>query len=140
MKHWMIICLLLLAATSYGSSFAPIDTSITKATPPKKIPQIVLPVVMSKDCAKIEAVAETISEAISVGAPTYNQGNHIGCYRIYEGAAYKILHKYGAKCKHVQNILEVALEKSYGDYNATEKAWIMRMAFDQILGVPTVTK
>ncbi len=91
------------------------------------------------DCKKIEAVEQIISEAISVGAPTYNQGNHIGCYRVYEGAAYKILYKYGSKCKDVKNTLEDALEKSYGDYSASEKAWIMRMAFDKILGVPTRT-
>ena len=64
----------------------------------------------------------------------------MGCYRIYEGAAYKILHKYSSKCKDVRNLLETALEKSYGNYSAAEKAWIMRMAFDQILGVPTTTK
>ncbi|MDB5257606.1 MAG: HtrA protease/chaperone protein [Chitinophagaceae bacterium] len=89
------------------------------------------------NCKKIDAVEQIISDAISIGAPTYNQGNHIGCYRIYEGAAYKILYKYGSKCKDIKNTLEVALEKSYGDYNASEKAWIMRMAFDKILGVPT---
>jgi hypothetical protein len=94
----------------------------------------------SEDCEKISPIRIIIDEAISVGAPTYNEGNHLGCYRIYEGAAYKILHKYGSKCKEVRNTLESALEKSYGDYNATEKAWIMRMAFDQILGVPTTTK
>ncbi len=92
------------------------------------------------NCNKIDAVEQIISDAISIGAPTYNQGNHVGCYRIYEGAAYKILYKYGSKCKDIKNTLEVALEKSYGDYNASEKAWIMRMAFDKILGVPTTTK
>jgi len=63
----------------------------------------------------------------------------MGCYRIYEGAAYKIIYKYGYKCKEVKRILEAALEKSYGDYSASDKAWIMRMAFDSILGVPTTT-
>ena len=141
MKRWIITCLFLLAVNAYGSSFEPIDTSLSKTRFTKKIPQqIIIPVEMAKDCAKIEAVAEIISEAIAVGAPTYNEGNHIGCYRIYEGAAYKILHKYGTKCKNVKNTLEIALEKSYGDYSVTDKAWIMRMAFDQILGVPTVTK
>jgi hypothetical protein len=94
---------------------------------------------VAKGCGKIEAINMIIGEAINVGAPTYNQGNYIGCYRIYEGAAYKILYKYGSKCRRVSDILDAALEKSYGDYTATEKAWIMRMAFDTILGVPTST-
>ena len=81
-----------------------------------------------------------IDEAISVGAPTYNQGNYVGCYRIYEGASYKIIYLYGSKCKEERKILKEALEKSYGDYSFSEKAWIMRMAFDRILGVPTITK
>lgn len=92
------------------------------------------------DCKKIEAIREIISEAIAVGAPTYNEGNHIGCYRIYEGAAYKIIYRHGSKCKEVKSLLEDALEMSYGNYNASEKAWIMRIVFDKILGVPTVTR
>lgn len=92
------------------------------------------------DCSNSTAVNIIIDEAISSGAPTYNSGNHIGCYRIYEGAAYKILFKYGPKCKDVKKTLEAALELSYGDYSSTEKAWIMRKAFDTILGVPTETR
>jgi hypothetical protein len=85
-------------------------------------------------------ITTIIDEAISVGAPTYNSGNYVGCYRIYEGASYKILYLYGSKCKDERKILKEALEKSYGDYSFSEKAWIMRMAFDRILGVPTITK
>ena len=115
------------------------DTSKLKTKPTEKVissyysdPTI--------DCEKIVPIKLILSEAINVGAPTYNEGNHIGCYRVYEGTAYKILYKYGSQCKEVANILEAALEKSYGDYTVTEKAWIMRVAFDQILGVPTTTK
>lgn len=92
-----------------------------------------------KKCKNIDAIYTVIAEAIEVGAPTYNSGNPMGCYRIYEGAAYKILYKYGSKCSEVTNILEAALEKSSGDYSPSDKAWIMRMAFDSILGVPTTT-
>jgi hypothetical protein len=95
---------------------------------------------IGKDCEKIEAIYVIISQAIETGAPTYNAGNHLGCYMIYEGAAYKILHKYGTRCVDVSNVLEGALEKSYGNYSSTDKAWIMRMAFDQILGEETKTK
>jgi hypothetical protein len=91
-------------------------------------------------CEKTEVIKAIIAEAIEVGAPTYNQGNHLGCYRIYEGAAYKIIYKYGTYCKEVKSVLETALEKSYGDYSALERAWIMRMAFDRILGEPTITR
>lgn len=95
---------------------------------------------IGKWCGKIDAISTIIAQAIDVGAPTYNEGNHVGCYMIYEGAAYKVLHKHGSKCKDVKNILEDALDKAYSSFDAIEKAWIMRVAFDQILGEPTVTK
>jgi len=91
-------------------------------------------------CPKKDAVDTLIWEAINVGAPTYNAGNHIGCYRIYEGASYKILYNYSYECPRITEILKTALQKSYENYSDTDKAWIMRMAFDEILGVPTKTK
>ena len=95
---------------------------------------------VDKNCSKMELVVSIIDEAIYSGAPIYNDGNHEACFKIYEGAAYKILHKYSKKCTETSEILETALEKITGNYNVTEKAWIMRMAFDKILGVPTQTK
>ena len=92
------------------------------------------------ECEKIAYVDSIIDQAISIGAPTYNDGNHIGCYRIYEGASYKILYKYGTQCERVSEILRTALDKSYNAFTSSEKAWIMRAAFDKILGVPTKTK
>ena len=92
------------------------------------------------ECSMIEEVNSIIQEAISIGAPTYNKGNYLGCYRIYEGASYKILYQHGAVCVGVSKILKIALEKSYGNYSDSDKAWIMRMAFDEILGEPTITK
>jgi hypothetical protein len=94
----------------------------------------------SLKCEKTDSVNLIISEAINVGAPTYNQGNPLGCYRIYEGASYKILYYYGSSCTRVSQILKTALEKSYGLFSDSDKAWIMRAAFDEILGEPTRTK
>ena len=91
----------------------------------------------SVNCSKIEEIHETIELAIAVGAPTYNMGNHIGCYFIYEGAAYKIIHLYGSKCKEAKKILETALATCKEESTVSEKAWVMRMAFDNILGVKT---
>jgi hypothetical protein len=133
------ICLLMSGFATAGSGIVH-DTSHVKVKVKKTVVLNNAPdTTLIKKCGDIEVITTVIEEAISVGAPTYNSGNPMGCYRIYEGAAYKILYKYGKKCKEVKNILETALEKSYGDYPATQKAWIMRMAFDSILGVPTTT-
>ena len=89
-------------------------------------------------CKKDKDIEKVIIEAINVGAPTYNGGNYLGCYRIYEGAAYKILFEYGSKCKAVKKQLKEAIDKSHENYSDSDKAWIMRMAFDKILGEPTI--
>lgn len=86
---------------------------------------------------KREAIERIINEAISLGAPIYNEGMHMACYRIYEWAAYKILYVYGKDLPEVEKTLKTAVDQSHGDISDTEKAWLMRMAFDKILGVPT---
>ncbi len=91
------------------------------------------------NCSKSNEIEKIITEAISLGAPIYNEGLHLACYRIYEWAAYKIIYVYGTTCKNVESILKTAIENSHGDYSDTEKAWLMRAAFDKILGVPTKT-
>jgi hypothetical protein len=91
-------------------------------------------------CGKSVEIERIISEAISLGAPIYNEGMHMACYRIYEWAGYKILYEYGSACPEVERVLKAAIEKSHGDLSDTEKAWLMRMAFDKIMGVPTKTK
>ncbi len=90
-----------------------------------------------KNCAKGEQVEKIIGDAISIGAPLYNSGYHLLCYRVYEWAGYKILYEYGKSCKDMERVLKAAIEKSHGDYSDIEKAWMMRAAFDTILGVPT---
>jgi hypothetical protein len=92
------------------------------------------------NCPKNDEVGKIITEAISLGAPIYNEGLHMACYRIYEWAAYKILYEYGKQCPEIEKTLKTAIDKSHGDYSDTEKAWIMRMAFDKILGQPTQTQ
>jgi hypothetical protein len=90
-------------------------------------------------CPMNDEIEKIITEAISLGAPIYNEGLHMACYRIYEWAGYKILYEYGKKCGEIEKTLKTAIDKSHGDYSDTEKAWIMRMAFDKILGVSTKT-
>ena len=90
-------------------------------------------------CPMNDDIEKIINEAISLGAPVYNEGLHMACYRIYEWASYKILYEYGKRCGAIEKTLKTAIDKSHGDYSDTEKAWIMRMAFDKVLGVPTQT-
>lgn len=137
----LVFFIQLLLVTNTYANHAVADTTKERVKKTKSV--LPAPTVVTspyaKDCDKIEAVTYIIEEAISVGAPAYNNGDHAACFLIYKGAAYRIMYLHGTKCKQVKNILETALEKTEGNYNVTEKAWIMRMAFDQILGEPTKT-
>ena len=90
-------------------------------------------------CPNTAEIEKIIGEAISLGAPIYNEGLHLACYRIYEWASYKIIYEYPKSCPLATNLLKLAIEKSHGDLSDTEKAWLMRAAFDKIVGVPTQT-
>jgi hypothetical protein len=127
----LLACFLLLCQPfAYGGSIA-----VTRQTAYSGMARDTL----TPDCPRSAEIEKIINDAIALGAPIYNEGLHMACYRIYEWAGYKILYEYGKDCKDVEKILKSAIDKSHGDLSDTEKAWLMRMAFDKILGVPTKT-
>jgi S1-C subfamily serine protease len=96
---------------------------------------------LETECTEADAttINRTIEEAIASGVGIYNGGDHLGCFRIYEGAAYKILFKLSDRSATVDRVLKDALrqaDKANKDSDgATAKAWIMRNAFDSMVGV-----
>ena len=76
-------------------------------------------------------VCGVISAAISEGAPTYNSGDHGGCYDIYKGAAEEIVEHCFVDI--VQQVLRSALDIASKQPNVTNRAWTMRHSFDAIL-------
>jgi len=95
---------------------------------------------LKTSCSEIHDVDNAISQAISVGAPIYNAGSHIGCYRIYEGASYKLLYLLDTACPTVKMTLAAGLAQAERDTSDTDKAWTMRRTFDLIIGEPTQYK
>ena len=73
-----------------------------------------------------------ISDAISKGAPTYNKGDHLGCYKTYKQSAEKILER--CSLRGVRKELRSALDLAIDQQTFTKQAWTMRRAFDAILG------
>ena len=71
-----------------------------------------------------------ISKAISDGAPTYNKGDHKGCYEVYKKAGEKIVDH--CSIGGVLQELRAALELAETQSTFTEQAWTMRHAFDAI--------
>lgn len=85
------------------------------------------------DAARAE-VAKRIEDAISIGVPLYNDGQHEACYRIYESTGREIKRKVTG-CAPAAQALDAGMERAdrLADYSA--KAWAMRDAFDGLLDV-----
>lgn len=79
-----------------------------------------------------QATAE-IGNAISTGAPLYNQGNHEACFRIYEGTAIRLERE--LECPGLRDALGQGLLRAGTVEGYTAKAWAMRDAFDGVLDV-----
>ncbi|CAN5617833.1 hypothetical protein BH11MYX1_BH11MYX1_17490 [soil metagenome] len=85
---------------------------------------------------EIEAIVESIGQAIQNGAPLYNTGSAQGfeaCYRIYEGTALK--YEKDASCKGVRAAFGDGLLRATSLASYKEKAWAMRDTFDGLLNV-----
>lgn len=95
---------------------------------------------LASSCPELARVDTVIGEAISIGAPIYNAGSPLGCYRIYEGAAYKLLFQLEDRCAAVRSVLLSGLSEARADVNAIARAWTMRRAFDALLGEDTATR
>lgn len=88
-------------------------------------------------CAQVQELDDTIRDAISIGAPIYNAGSALGCYRIYEGAAYKLLYRLHGSCPQAASFLRAGLGIAESEHSFDAKAWAMRRTFDAMLGEAT---
>src|SRR6185312_2075130 len=77
---------------------------------------------------------DRINEAISVGAPLYNEGQHEACYRVYDSTARELVRR-GGQCPGAAKILDEGLARADRAVDATPKAWALRDAFDSLLDV-----
>jgi len=77
-----------------------------------------------------------IHETLLIGMPLGDAGNAVGAFRLYEGAAYKLLYLLADRCPSTSGALNDAVAASALDDNAAHKAAVVRYAFDAILGVP----
>jgi S1-C subfamily serine protease len=76
-------------------------------------------------------IVVAIRDAISSGAPVYNQGNHEACFRIYEGTAIKFERE--AASPAIRAVFGDGLLRAGSVDTFTDKAWAMRDTFDGVL-------
>jgi hypothetical protein len=78
-------------------------------------------------------VRQLLAMAIQIGAPAFNLGDSRGCYEVYACTARLLLH--GANvADEIKDRLRKALEEASIVPDAARQAWILRHAFDAILG------
>ncbi len=76
-------------------------------------------------------ITAAIAEAIELGAPLYNQGNHEACFRIYENTVTKL--ESGVACKGLRTAMGDGLMRASTMGTFKEKAWALRDTFDGTL-------
>jgi len=87
------------------------------------------------------SLLEVIRRAIMHGAPTYNEGNHAGCYQLYRDAAEEQLRTRALSLGPATVArLSVALARAESASSPTLRAWTMRHAFDDLLGAQPVSR
>lgn len=78
-------------------------------------------------------VKAILSRAVSIGAPAFNLGDHRGCYEVYACTA-RLLVNSAAVPEETKQLLRTALANASAILSVTRQAWVMREAFDAILG------
>jgi hypothetical protein len=78
---------------------------------------------------------QAIHQAIVIGAPTYNQGDHAGCYEIYRQTAVDLLESTLALESHTAAAvrLTLAVDRAAAYESPTDAAWEMRSGFDDLV-------
>ena len=101
----------------------------------RKIPRVEVKALDGCTGASLELVLRTIAEAIEVGAPLYNSGNHAACYHVYEGAAADLGRKLPAACRGPAEVLAAGRTRAASLSTPIAQAWAMRDAFDGLIDV-----
>lgn len=106
----------------------------SRKRPGRKVPDHPLSVLDGCSPEQVAEVYKAISEAISVGAPVYNRGEHEACFVIYRKVADKYESEKGI-CKGVREAFGQGLLRAETLDDFTAKAWAMRDTFDGLLDV-----
>ena len=91
-----------------------------------------------QECTPTDVVNtdRVIRETLLAGTPLSDAADQLAAFRLYEGAAYKLLYLLGERCPSASGALSDAIADSARDESPARKAAVVRYAFDAILGIP----
>jgi serine protease Do len=101
----------------------------------RDIPKHDLSLIASCSDDDLAMIVRALQGAIQKGAPIYNRGDQETCYRIYEGAALRLVRELPATCAGGRTALDAGLTRAADIESFDDKAWAMRDAFDGMLDV-----
>ena len=78
-------------------------------------------------------VRRLLATAISIGAPAFNVGDSRGCYEVYACTARLLVHS-SSVGEEIKDRLREALQEASVLPDVARQAWVMRHAFDALLG------
>jgi len=125
-------------------------SSAAAAEPDGDDPDLRTRIEAAADQDDLRLIEAEIADAIAHGATIYNLGNHeeadpqaraffqSSCFKIYEGAAYKLLVELDDRLPPASDALRAALAETAEEEDWDRNAWTMRRCFDRILGSETV--
>jgi hemoglobin len=91
------------------------------ADPPSPVPQADIN----------DRVVQGLVAALEIGVPLFNRGDHIGCYRVYQGALASIKPMLASTPEVAQKI-QSRMEKADGLGSPAQKAYELRNAIDEV--------
>ncbi len=123
-----------------GVSFAEFRASRGRARPRpgervRNIPDHPVAYMAGCKADDLKTIEEGVQGAITKGAPMYNRGDPETCFRIYEGAALRLVRDLPQDCKGGRSALEDGVKRASDIESYDDKAWAMRDAFDGLLDV-----
>ena len=112
------------------TALAPPRRSATK----REVPEHPITILEGSSASGLEAMMESITSAIALGAPAYNQGNIDACYRVYRETARRLVAQH-ENCPGPRRALEHGLRRAAALKDADARAWAMRDTFDGLMAV-----
>ncbi|HEV8247997.1 MAG TPA: trypsin-like peptidase domain-containing protein [Polyangiaceae bacterium] len=101
--------------------------------PERHIPHHATTIFTGCNEVSVYLISQGISDAVSIGAPLYNQGNVTGCYHVYDGAAADMERRLPKSCKGPKRALSDGRDRAAKLNDPSAQAWALRDAFDGLL-------
>ena len=110
-----------------------------RSLPPvtRHIPRHAAAILDGCTAAQRRMITIRIGAAIDIGAPAYNDGDYLACYRTYESTARAIEAALPNACGGPGRALRVGRATAAAATSDSARAWAMRDAFDGLLIVLT---